>query len=616
METAEKFYSLLFGQTAISESDARWAAELCAKYPYCHAAHLLRARGVGTSQAPSANRSQLLFQIAAQVPSAVSVYRATHGSLLPLTIESDDLLYSDRESEAWQTQETSAVSGTPFSTESTQYQRHEPLSDGGSYSTSTVAYSNPQETVATQESASSTPREEAELKLDTQALDTPNAQDQAHDPSFAAFYSQAGNGVREHAESAANGAAIAGNATQSAASFPSTAQPSPAGETTTSQSADSVPPFAASRLTSQGVEPQAANLGGSSEQAHDPSFAAFYSEAGSDGQGRAESAENGAVIAENAPTAAVSFPSSAQPSPASELPASRSADSVPPPPAPSLTSQGVEPQAANTGDGSELAHDPSFAAFYSQAGSGVQEQAESAANDGKNGVVEPGLANADTPPAAARGTGGGDSSVADGAEPTTVVMDWNALLGGSTRGKGGRPKEVDTQTHGQGSEESAPVGATGAEVGEVDLRGVLDQSLATPVPEMSASLFTLEGGAGTLSAEGYEYVRTQLNPLYRKAKQEGKDQMQRIESYLNNLDSLLETMREMAKKPADSTEQQEDLARESSVLSRSIVSEHLADMHAEKGDFAIAITMYNRLAARNPEKSAYFAGKIEALRER
>ena len=75
METAEKFYSLLFGQTAISESDARWAAELCAKYPYCHAAHLLRARGVGTSQAPSANRSQLLFQIAAQVPSAVSVYR-------------------------------------------------------------------------------------------------------------------------------------------------------------------------------------------------------------------------------------------------------------------------------------------------------------------------------------------------------------------------------------------------------------------------------------------------------------------------------------------------------------------------------------------------------------
>ena len=52
------------------------------------------------------------------------------------------------------------------------------------------------------------------------------------------------------------------------------------------------------------------------------------------------------------------------------------------------------------------------------------------------------------------------------------------------------------------------------------------------------------------------------------------------------------------------------------MLSRSIVSEHLADMHAEKGDFAIAITMYNRLAARNPEKSAYFAGKIEALRER
>jgi len=616
METAEKFYSLLFGQAAISESDARWAAELCAKYPYCHAAHLLRARGVSASQTPSANRSQLLFQISAQVPSAVSVYRATHGSLLPLTIESDDLLYSDRESEAWQTQETSAVSGTPFSTESTQYQRHEPLSDGGSYSTSTVACSNPQETVATQESSSSTPREEAEPKLDTQALDTPNAQDQAHDPSFAAFYSQADNGVREQAESAANGAAIAENTPTAAASFPSDDQPTPASEPLAFRSADSVPPFAASRLTSQGVEPQAANLGGSSEQAHETSFAAFYSEAGSDGQEQAESAANGAAIAGNATQSAASFPSTAQPSPASETTASQSTDSVPPPPTSSLSSANVEPQAGNAGGRQDQAHDPSFAAFYSEAGNGIQEQAESAANDGKNGVVEPGLAKADTPPAAASGTGGGDSSVADSTEPTTVVMDWNALLGGSTRGKGGRPKEVDTQTHGQGSEESAPVGATGAEVGEVDLRGVLDQSLATPVPEMSASLFTLEGGAGTLSAEGYEYVRTQLNPLYRKAKQEGKDQMQRIESYLNNLDSLLETMREMAKKPADSTEQQEDLARESSVLSRSIVSEHLADMHAEKGDFAIAITMYNRLAARNPEKSAYFAGKIEALRER
>ena len=525
METAEKFYSLLFGQAAINESDAGWVAELCAKYPYCHAAHLLRARGVGTSQAPSANRSQLLFQIAAQVPSAVSVYRAVNGSLLPLTVELDDLLPSDAVSEASQPQETSAASTSPFSVENPQHQQHENPSDGEAYTTTTVAYSAPRETVATQEYAPSSPQVETEPKQDTQALDAHDAQ----------------------------------------------------------------------------------------EQAHDPSFAAFYSEAGSDGQGRAESAENGAVIAENSPTAPASFPSTAQPSPASELPASRSADSVPPPPAPSLTSQGVEPQAANTGDGSERAHDPSFAAFYSEAGSDGQGRAESAENGGKNGVIERDLANADPQPAAARGAGGGDSSMADSAEPTTVVMDWNALLGGSTRGKGGRTKEADPQTHERDAEDSAP---GGGEVGEVDLRGVLDQSLATPVPEISASLFTLEGGAGTLSAEGYEYVRTQLNPLYRKAKQEGKDQMQRIESYLNNLDSLLETMREMAKKPADAAEPQEDLARESSVLSRSIVSEHLADMHAEKGDFAIAITMYNRLAARNPEKSAYFAGKIEALRER
>ena len=613
METAEKFYSLLFGQAAINESDAGWAAELCAKYPYCHAAHLLRARGVGTSQAPSANRSQLLFQIAAQVPSAVSVYRATQGSLLPQTVELDDLLSSDAVSEASQPQETSAASASPFSVENPQHQQHENPSDGEAYTTTTVAYSAPRETVATQEYAPSSPQVETEPKQDTQALDAHDAQEQAHDHSFAAFYSEAGSDGQGRAESAENGAVIAENATTAAASFPSDDQPTPASEPLASRSADSVPPPAASNLTSQGVEPQAAKPRGSSEQAHDPSFAAFYSEAGSDGQGRAESAENGAVIAENSPTALASFPSTAQPSPASDPLASRSADSVPPPPAASLTSAGAEPQAANVGDGSEQAHDPSFAAFYSEADRDGREQAENAEKVGKSGVVERDLANADTQPTAVRSSGGGDSSVADSTEPTTVVMDWNAVLGGSTRGKGGRTKEADPQTHERDAEDSA---SGGGEVGEVDLRGVLDQSLATPVPEMSASLFTLEGGAGTLSAEGYEYVRTQLNPLYRKAKQEGKDQMQRIESYLNNLDSLLETMREMAKKPADATEQQEDLARESSVLSRSIVSEHLADMHAEKGDFAIAITMYNRLAARNPEKSAYFAGKIEALRER
>lgn len=528
METAEKFYSLLFGQTSISESDAGWAAELCAKYPYCHAAHLLRARGVGTSQPQSANRSQLLFQIAAQVPSAVSVYRAVNGSLLPLTVELDDLLPSDAVSEASQPQETSAASTSPFSVENPQHQQHENPSDGEAYTTTTVAYSAPRETVATQEYAPSSPQVETEPKQDTQALDAHDAQEQAHDPSFASFYGGAGSGVQEGPESAENGAGMAGNA----------------------------------------------------------------------------------------PVAAGSFPSASQPSPASDPLASRRVDSIPPPPASSPVAPEDAPQGVDAHDAQEQAHDPSFAAFYGGAGSGGQGRIENAENEGKNGVVERGLASADTPPIAARGAAGSDSTAADSAEPTTVVMDWNALLGGSTRGRSGRAKEVDPQMHGHDTGELGSAGPMGADAGEVDLRGVLDQSLATPVPEISASLFTLEGGAGTLSAEGYEYVRTQLNPLYRKAKQEGKDQMQRIESYLNNLDSLLETMREMAKKPADAAEQQEDLAKESSVLSRSIVSEHLADMHAEKGDFAIAITMYNRLAARNPEKSAYFAGKIEALRER
>ena len=616
METAEKFYSLLFGQTSISESDAGWAAELCAKYPYCHAAHLLRARGVGTSQLQSANRSQLLFQIAAQVPSAVSVYRAVNGGLLPLTVELDDLLGSDGEGEAVQGQEALTVSPPPFSAGESRFQGQEIPSDEGANSTTTVAYSTPAETAAPQEQMPITPREEAQPKRDTQVLDTPNAQDQAHDPSFASFYGGAGSGVQEGPESAENGAGMAGNAPVAAGSFPSASQPSPASDPLASRRVDSVPLPPASSPVAPEDAPQGVDAHDAQEQAHDPSFAAFYSGTEGKGQEGAESAENGAGMAGNAPVAAGSFPSASQPSPASDPLASRRVDSVPPPPASSPVAPEDAPQGVDAHDAQEQAHDPSFAAFYGGAGSGGQGRIENAENEGKNGVVERGLASADTPPIAARGAGGDDSSMADSTEPTTVVMDWNALLGGSVRARSGQAKGGDSPTRRQDTGESASTGTIGAEAGEVDLRGVLDQSLATPVPEISASLFTLEGGAGTLSAEGYEYVRTQLNPLYRKAKQEGKDQMQRIESYLNNLDSLLETMREMAKKPADAAEPQEDLARESSVLSRSIVSEHLADMHAEKGDFAIAITMYNRLAARNPEKSAYFAGKIEALRER
>ena len=82
---------------------------------------------------------------------------------------------------------------------------------------------------------------------------------------------------------------------------------------------------------------------------------------------------------------------------------------------------------------------------------------------------------------------------------------------------------------------------------------------------------------------------------------------------MDNLDDLVEKLRNIASSDDYSTENAEDLAKESSIMSPAISSERLAQMHVERGEIALAIAMYQRLAVSNPEKSAYFAGIIEGL---
>ena len=44
-----------------------------------------------------------------------------------------------------------------------------------------------------------------------------------------------------------------------------------------------------------------------------------------------------------------------------------------------------------------------------------------------------------------------------------------------------------------------------------------------------------------------------------------------------------------------------------------LVSESLAEIMIKQGKFDKAIEMYRKLSLRNPQKNAYFAGKIEKL---
>ena len=46
-----------------------------------------------------------------------------------------------------------------------------------------------------------------------------------------------------------------------------------------------------------------------------------------------------------------------------------------------------------------------------------------------------------------------------------------------------------------------------------------------------------------------------------------------------------------------------------------LVSESLAEIHIKQGKYDKAIDMYRKLSLRNPQKSAYFARRIEAIQK-
>lgn len=163
------------------------------------------------------------------------------------------------------------------------------------------------------------------------------------------------------------------------------------------------------------------------------------------------------------------------------------------------------------------------------------------------------------------------------------------------------------------------------EIPTIDLHGVLEQALSQEVPDMSPSI-SLCGAVGfSLTRQDIDYINTHLNPRSAEASVDGlesageseaESQARRIDSFIENFDNILSKVLEEERAEAAEGREPDDLAESQGHLDVHIASERLAFLLAEKGEYDVAIQMYERLGAQNPKKSSYFAEIIERLRER
>lgn len=181
-----------------------------------------------------------------------------------------------------------------------------------------------------------------------------------------------------------------------------------------------------------------------------------------------------------------------------------------------------------------------------------------------------------------------------------------------------------------GESEDISQGESGAsdsgEAPTLDLRGVLEFSLSQEVPGMAPSLSTFSAADFNLTQKDIDYINTHLNPQRDESaegqedevaiEEEWQSQAQRIDSFIENFDSILSKVLREEREAAGEGVETEDLSESQQQLDTHIASERLAFLLAEKGEYGVAIPMYERLQAQNPEKSSYFAEIIARLRRR
>lgn len=154
---------------------------------------------------------------------------------------------------------------------------------------------------------------------------------------------------------------------------------------------------------------------------------------------------------------------------------------------------------------------------------------------------------------------------------------------------------------------------------ELDLTDVLNRSLSAAVPGLAPTLYTMGEAKSSLSPEDIDFINGELNAQMPEQVKEAPassataQQQELIDSFLENLDALIVKVRTQAEEDEAHHVVPRNLAADQAALDTDIASERLAELLAQKGQTAQAISMYRELMQRNPEKSAYFAQAIVRL---